>query len=206
MSPDSGGRDTILDTSTKLFSQHGYNGVSIRDIAQACGMTNAALYYHFKNKEDLFLAMLQRDHEKAMTALRAAANGPGDLREDLKQLAALYTANTCARRQSFQTLWRDLRSLEDVRGHKMLGEMRARFLGPLEERIAQAQADGEIKPGEACLYARLMHGLIIALTNEGPSGKQHKATAQEVEMVVDLFLQGVETRSSQKVGGKDTDL
>ena len=192
MPPDSGGRDTILDTSAKLFSQQGYTGVSIRDIAQACGMTNAALYYHFKNKEDLFLAMLQRDHDKAMAALRAAAQGPGDLREDLKRLTLLYTDITCARRQSFQTLWRDLRSIEDVRGHKMLGEMRAKFLGPLEERIGQAQADGQIKPGEARLYARLLHGLIIGLTNDGPPGKQHRATAQEVETVVDLFLHGVE--------------
>jgi hypothetical protein len=129
-----------------------------------------------------------------MAALREAADGPGDLREDLKQLVALYTEITCARRQSFQTLWRDLRSIEDVRGHKMLGEMRSKFLGPLEDRIAQAQADGEIKPGEARLYARLMHGLIIALTNDGPPGKQHRATVQEVETVVDLFLHGVAIR------------
>ncbi len=193
MPPDSGGRDAILDTSAKLFSQQGYNGVSIRDIAQACGMTNAALYYHFKNKEDLFLAMLQRDHEKAMAALHEAAGRPGELREDLKQLVTLYTAITCARRQSFQTLWRDLRSIEDARGYRMLSEMRTQFLAPLERRIAQAQAAGEIKSGETRLYARLLHGLIIALANDGASGKQHKATAQEVETVVDLFLHGVAT-------------
>ncbi len=201
---DSGGRDAILDTSAKLFSQQGYTGVSIRDIAQACGMTNAALYYHFKNKEDLFLAMLQRDHDKAMAALHAAAHSPGDLREDLKRLTMLYTEITCARRQSFQTLWRDLRSIEDTRGHRMWGEMRAQFLRPLEDRIARAQADGEIKPGEARLYARLLHGLIIALTNDGPAGKPHKATAQEVETVVDLFLHGVENQERlERMGGKD---
>src|SRR5512136_498586 len=104
MPPDSGGRDAILDTSAKLFSQHGYKEVSIRDIAQACGMTNAALYYHFKNKEDLFLAMLQRDHEKAMASLHEAANSPGDLHEDLRQLVVRYAEITCQRRQSFQTL------------------------------------------------------------------------------------------------------
>ena len=191
MHPDSGGRDAILDMSAKLFSQQGYNGVSIRDIAQACGMTNAALYYYFKNKEDLFLAMLQRDHEKAMASLHAAANRPGDLREDLRQLVALYAEITCARHQSFQTLWRDLRNVEDVRGHKMLGEMRSKFLGPLEGRIAQAQVDGEIQPGEARLYARLLHGLIIALTNDGAPGKQRRPTQQEVETVVDLFLHGI---------------
>src|SRR5512134_2412985 len=146
MSPDISGREVILDTSAKLFGQHGYKEVSIRDIAQACGMTNAALYYHFKNKEDLFLAMLQRDHEKTLASLREAAHGPGDLREDLKQLVACYTAITCERRQSFQTLRRDLNNVEAVRGHKLFGEMRSSFLRPLEERLAQAQADGEIQP------------------------------------------------------------
>ena len=191
MPPDSGGRDAILDTSAKLFSQHGYKEVSIRDIAQACGMTNAALYYHFKNKEDLFLAMLQRDHEQTLAALREAASGPGDLREDLKQLVARYAEITCQRSQSFQTLRRDLSNVEDVRRHKLFAEMHASFLRPLEERLAQAQAEGEIQSGDARFYARLLHGMIVALTFEGKPDKPRKASAQEVEAAVDVFLKGV---------------
>ena len=195
MPSDSGGRDAILDTSAKLFSQQGYKEVSIRDIAQACGMTNAALYYHFKNKEDLFLAMLERDHEQTLVALRAAANGPGDLRADLKQLVACYAEVTCQRRQSFQTLWRDLRNVEDVRGQKLFGEMRSSFLRPLEERLAQAQADGEIQSGDSRFYARLLHGVIIALTHEGKPDKPRKASAHEVEAAVAVFLNGVEKKT-----------
>jgi AcrR family transcriptional regulator len=191
MPPDSGGREIIIETSAKLFNQQGYNGVSIRDIAQACGLTNAALYYHFKNKEDLFLAMLQRDHEKTLTALREAADGPGDLRADLQQLAACYTEITCQRRQSFQTLWRDLRNVDNVRGHKLFGEMRSSFLRPLEERLAAAQAAGELQPGDVRFYARLLHGMIIALTHEGRPDRPHKASAQDVETAIDVFLNGV---------------
>ena len=194
MPPDSGGRDAILDTSAKLFSQHGYKEVSIRDIAQACGMTNAALYYHFKNKEDLFLAMLQRDHEKTLAALREAAHVPGDLREDLKQLVACYAEVTCQRRQSFQTLWRDLRNVEDVRGHKLFSEMRSSFLRPLEERLAAAQAAGELQAGEVRFYAHLLHGMIAALAHEGKPDKPRKVPAHEVAAAVDVFLNGVGTQ------------
>jgi AcrR family transcriptional regulator len=197
MPPDSGGRDAILDTSAKLFSQHGYKEVSIRDIAQACGMTNAALYYHFKNKEDLFLAMLQRDHEKTLVALREAASGPGDLREDLKQLVARYAAITCERRQSFQTLKRDLRNVEDVRGHKLFAEMHTSFMRPLEERLTLAQTDGEIQSGDARFYARLLHGMIMALTFEGKPDRQRKVSAQEVDAAVDVFLNGVITSNKE---------
>ena len=191
MPPDSSGRDAILDTSADLFSQHGYKEVSIRDIAQACGMTNAALYYHFKNKEDLFLAMLQRDHEKTLAALRTAASGPGDLREDLKRLVTQYAAITCQRRQSFQTLRRDLSNVEDVRGHKLFAEMHSSFMRPLEERLAQAQAEGEIQAGDVRFHARLLHGMIIALTFAGKPDRPRKASAQEVEAAVDVFLKGI---------------
>jgi AcrR family transcriptional regulator len=191
MPPDSGGRDTILDTSAKLFSQQGYKEVSIRDIAQACGMTNAALYYHFKNKEDLFLAMLQRDHEKTLDDLRAAAAGPGDLRADLKQLVTRYAAITCERRQSFQTLWRDVKQMEDLRARKWFGEMQYEVMRPLVERLEQAEAAGEIKSGETRLYARLLHGMIIALTHGNRPDKPHKVSAQEVDAAVDVFLNGV---------------
>ncbi len=194
MPPDSGGRDAILDTSAKLFSQHGYKEVSIRDIAQACGMTNAALYYHFKNKEDLFLAMLQRDHTKSIATLHAAANGPGDLRADLQQLIARYAEMTCERRQSFQTLWRDVKQMEDVRARKWFGEMQHELMRPLVERLEQAQADGEIKSGETRLYARLLYGMIIALTYGNRSDKPHKVPARDVEAAVDVFLKGVETQ------------
>jgi len=196
MPSDSGGRDAILDTSAKLFSQQGYKEVSVRDIAQACGMTNAALYYHFKNKEDLFLAMLQRDHEKTLDDLRAAAAGPGDLRADLKQLVTLYAAITCERRQSFQTLWRDVKQMEDLRARKWFGEMQHETMRPLVERLEQAEAAGEIKPGETRLYARLLHGMIIALTHGNRPDKPHKVSAQEVDAAVDVFLKGVAKKTS----------
>lgn len=191
MPPDSGGRETILETSAKLFSRQGYKEVSIRDIAQACGLTNAALYYHFKNKEDLFLAMLQRDHERTIASLQAAASGPGDLRSDLVQLVTRYAAITCERRQSFQTLWRDLKQIEDARARKLFSEMRAGLLHPLEARLMSAQAAGELRAGEVKLLARLLHGMTLALAHDGPPGRPTRVTPGDIETAVDVFLSGV---------------
>jgi AcrR family transcriptional regulator len=191
MPAESSGREAILETSAKLFSQQGYKEVSIRDIAQACGMTNAGLYYYFKNKEDLFLAMLQRDHEKVIHSLEEAANGPGDLRADLTQLAAAYAKITCEQRHTFQTLWRDLKQMEDTRARKLFGEMRADLLRPLEARLATAQADGELRAGDAQLYARLLHGLIMALAHHGPPSRTSRVAGSDIETVIEVFLNGV---------------
>jgi len=48
----------ILDTARELFLKNGYAATSTRDIANAIGITQPALYHHFKDKEVIFLAVI----------------------------------------------------------------------------------------------------------------------------------------------------
>jgi AcrR family transcriptional regulator len=188
------GRESILEVAAPLFAQKGYNGVSIRDIAQACGMTNAALYYHFKNKEDLYLAVLRRSHEQGMASVAQATGSTGDLRARLKQLVLRYGEVMCEQRQSFQTMRRDLAHIDDARAHKLLGEIRADFSRPIQQLIESGQASGEIAPGDARLWARLLHGMIIAMTFEGRPVRPARVTPAQADAVVELFLEGAGAR------------
>ena len=51
--------EQILETAKNLFVNEGYHGLSMREIAYALGVSKAALYYYFKDKEELFLAILR---------------------------------------------------------------------------------------------------------------------------------------------------
>ena len=53
-------RELILRTSLKLFSQRGFEGVSVRDIAGELELTAPALYVHFKSKQEILDAILSR--------------------------------------------------------------------------------------------------------------------------------------------------
>lgn len=55
--PGGGTRELILATAQQLFDQQGYAATSLRQIADAVGMTKAAVYYHFPAKEHLLLAL-----------------------------------------------------------------------------------------------------------------------------------------------------
>ena len=191
MTHDGSGKGSILETSAKLFGEKGYKGVSIRDIAQACGLTNAALYYHFKNKDDLYLAVLQDAHERAVATLDEAARSGGSVRSRLKQLVDRYFEVMLAQRQSFQMLWRDLKNVDDVRASKLYADMRAGFMRPIRETIEAAQAKGEMVGGDAQLYARLLHGMMIALTFEGRQNSKARVTSDQVDALVKVFLEGV---------------
>src|SRR3546814_14166652 len=48
----------LLDTAARLFAESGYKAVSMRDIAKLVGVTQANLYYHFRDKADLTEATL----------------------------------------------------------------------------------------------------------------------------------------------------
>ena len=53
-------REEILDVATRLFGRRGYAGTTIAEITRACGISKAALYWHFENKSDLLGAVVDR--------------------------------------------------------------------------------------------------------------------------------------------------
>ncbi|MDR1350072.1 MAG: TetR family transcriptional regulator [Zoogloeaceae bacterium] len=53
-------RDCILDAAVKCFGRQGVSHTSLNDIARQAGVTRGAIYWHFTNRADLFVAMLER--------------------------------------------------------------------------------------------------------------------------------------------------
>ena len=53
-------REYIIDEAYRLFLTQSYEAVSISDISKAIGFTKGALYHHFKNKEELFRAVIDK--------------------------------------------------------------------------------------------------------------------------------------------------
>lgn len=61
---------TILTSAYRLFHRHGFNRVSMDEIAAAARVTKRTLYYHFRSKDDLIAAALERQHELALATFR----------------------------------------------------------------------------------------------------------------------------------------
>jgi TetR/AcrR family acrAB operon transcriptional repressor len=53
-------RHQLLEAAERVFAEKGVSRTSLQDIAQAAGATRGAIYWHFKNKADLFNAMMER--------------------------------------------------------------------------------------------------------------------------------------------------
>lgn len=65
-------REALLDAAAAMFAAKGYDGTSIRDIAGAVGMLPGSIYYHFKSKEDLLLAVYRKGVARFEAAIAEA--------------------------------------------------------------------------------------------------------------------------------------
>ena len=52
-------RTELIQKATELFGRNGYEKVTIKGIAEACGVTEAALYRHFRSKDAIYIATLE---------------------------------------------------------------------------------------------------------------------------------------------------
>ena len=74
-------RERILDVALDLFTEQGFDGTSLRQIAEQLGVTKAALYYHFTSKDDILLALHMRLHEAGRDALMQMGEEPVTLEQ-----------------------------------------------------------------------------------------------------------------------------
>jgi AcrR family transcriptional regulator len=84
-------RSRIQEVALELFIEQGYEGTSLREIAERLGVTKAALYYHFKTKEDI-VASLMEDRLAAMTELVAWARSQPPSQQLRREVVRRYAA------------------------------------------------------------------------------------------------------------------
>ncbi|MGI6657180.1 MAG: TetR/AcrR family transcriptional regulator [Desulfobulbus sp.] len=80
-------KDRIREAAKKLFSQNGYDTVSLRMIAEEAGTTIGNLTYHYRRKEDLIAAIQKKSQADFMAGLDPIPQDPRDITRHLSLMA-----------------------------------------------------------------------------------------------------------------------
>jgi AcrR family transcriptional regulator len=86
-----GTRERIQEVALELFTENGYEATSLREIAERLGVTKAALYYHFKTKDDI-IASLADDRLAKIEELLAWARSQARTLETRREFVRRYAA------------------------------------------------------------------------------------------------------------------
>lgn len=192
-------RQRIIAAAAELFAVHGFEATSIRDIANAVEMTNAALYYHFTSKEELFAvvhAAGTRSVSATVMAAFAAFVDPWDRLEaaggahcaaffnnggSRTIVAAHYAPSLAtlipaliAQRDSYESIFAELVAALDLPAEIDRNLFRLHILGALNSLAVWFKRDGELSAEE--MGRQIIRHLRIGLEKPAP---QSKSTIRE---------------------------
>lgn len=104
----SSGRDKILEVSTRLFAEHGYSGVAMRQIAKNASITLPAIYHHFGNKEALYRAVETKMYAQHATALLEVLHADAEPEDKLRSFIINLSKNLVSSPNYLKIMQRDL--------------------------------------------------------------------------------------------------
>ena len=181
-------RERILATATSMFVRRGYEGVAMREIAEACGITKAALYYHFDGKPDLLNAVfVSYLAEIAAVVEASAAHGSGQ--QQLRWLVQQLFELPPAQRAIMRLAMHEVGQLEPERRATFAADYRNRFIAPLQTIIAQGMASGEFAAKDPGLVVWLLLGMLYPFF--APPGTGPSCGPDTVADLLDVFFSGL---------------
>ena len=209
-------RAKLLDSAESLFQSQGVSRTSLQDIARRAGATRGAIYWHFKDKADLFNAMMER----VTLPLEAAFDEGSDVLQTspLVEIDALMkirraTVEALSRivndgqtRRVFEVATQKVEYVEELRAVRMRHlAIRQGFVGRFEQSIeSAAQREGVILPMPAALAARGFHALIDGLIQNWLLDQQAFDLLGVGERAMEVYLKGLGFSISADDGAKPT--
>jgi TetR/AcrR family transcriptional regulator len=76
-------REALMKAALTLFTHRGYSATAVRELVEAAGVTKPALYYHFGNKEGLFLELMRTHFMRLEAVVDVFRKGEGGVRQRL---------------------------------------------------------------------------------------------------------------------------
>jgi AcrR family transcriptional regulator len=179
----------ILRTAAALFFQHGYAAVSmsqiVEEVSKVRKLSKPAIYYHFADKEALFMAVLLEAMEEGGRAITAASATEGDLTARVVALARIFP-----RGHGFILNFRAAISAFDGEARERFTQARNTLLSaPLVAAFEEFAARGELRPGIAPATAALAlmgitHMLAVSEMKAGIDG-------DVAALAADILLNGI---------------
>lgn len=183
-------RVEILSTAKKLFIQRGYRGLAMREIAEALGVTKPALYYYFKDKEKLFLAILEGYLDETETALDHIATGGASCREKIRQFIEYVLSQPVEQRALIRLASQEMGQLSAASRKAFDRLYREKFIGKVEALLRSGIENGEIQPIQTEVATHTLLGMMYPYFY--PSRARDKGlSAETIQQIVGIYLEGV---------------
>jgi AcrR family transcriptional regulator len=190
-------RRQILETAARLICERGYLGTSLRDIADACGLTKAGLYHHCRSKEHLLLEIMNYGmdlfEEQVLYKVMPIEDPVERLRACMHENVLLVTEGRNKEitiiLHEHDTLTGDARAQIDAR--------KKRYVRFLEGSFTEAMRDGQLRKAHPKVAAFSFLGQVLWIYKWFRADGEVPAERLAKEMV-ELFFGGLKTGKGRR--------
>lgn len=173
-------KDDLRDHARRLFAEHGYEGVSMRDIAGSVGIRQSAIYNHFHSKQHLLVDLMVSHMERLLDAMRLAIGTTGSPIERLTAFARFHVTYHIDQPEDVFLAYMELRSLEDE-GRNVIVPLRDTYEKTLRDILGAGAQSGAFHIADTAVVARALLAMLTGVTvwfrDEGPLDRETVAEA-----------------------------
>jgi len=206
----SAGELAILDAAVRLFSESGYDGVSMRRIAEQAGVSKANIYHHFTSKEALYFAILRRSALELTALIENLAEGRGTFNQRLESFARAHLEHLFAHAARVRLVLREAFSGDEEKSGAVVEQMLSGVVNRMIAIFEAGQRAGllrtDLDPG---LCATLLLGADIfyfqaqGLLRQIPEAAFARHPGQYSKQMTDVLLNGMLAPSVPAGAGHD---
>ncbi len=195
--PRTNAKEPLIKAARDLFSEKGFDGTGVDEIAESIGIKGPTIYKYFKNKEDLLKAVIDTAEDEYLKGMGANDNLPDRINsgEDLKAYA-LRSLDFTLKNDTAKKM-RKLITMEQYRNAtlaKLTTRHQLTYLQDVYTSIFQKMMDrGQMVKGDAAIIALEFISpitIMVQLLDRQPRKK--KEALQIVEKHIDIFLEKYE--------------
>lgn len=139
-------RKQLLESAAQCFAQHGYRGTTTAMIASEAGVSEPIIYRHFRNKHDLFIALIEKVGDEVFSNWQRATQG---MESPLDKLSILLYQNPATSDPwtagVYRLLFHASTELAEPAIQEAIRDHYERYVKSLSSVMAEAQRRGEIR-------------------------------------------------------------
>lgn len=186
-------RQTIIDAAEELFLEYGYEGFSLRHVAERIGYSPGTIYLHFADKDALLFTLCYEGFVAFGNALQTAYDSTDDVAERVRLLGETYIKFALDNQANYQLMF--MQRADFLTDKQLEGvEPPISSFDILQKAVAEAIEAGLIRQGEVRLTSSVIwaaiHGACALAISMGPHfGEEHQA--EIFEAVLQLIGDGL---------------
>lgn len=181
-------RQRLIRETTHLFVERGFDGTSMREIADACGVTKAALYYHYPSKADLLADIVGTYLDAVSRSVAEARSRSTEPAEQLRGIVHELFKLPPEGRAVIRLAMHELRHLNDTDRADFGVAYHEQFLQPIADIVHAGVASGQFRARDPLTVVWILLGMMYPFLSN-PAGEA--SSAATIDDVLEVLLNGL---------------